>query len=87
MRITIFRRLLSMGVLYILSITILVCIGMFFFTRNAVLETIGHEARTVAAFSTNVANDAEAWKSIQQHNDRHLRLTIIDPSGAVLFES
>jgi two-component system phosphate regulon sensor histidine kinase PhoR len=87
MRITIFRRLLSMGVLYILSITILVCIGMFFFTRNAVLETIGHEARTVAAFSTNVANDAEAWKSIQQHNDRHLRLTIIDPSGAVLYES
>ena len=51
MRITIFRRLLSMGVLYILSITILVCIGMFFFTRNAVLETIGHEARTVAALA------------------------------------
>ena len=87
MRFTIFRRLLIMGIIYIVSITLAVCVGMYLFARHSMFETIGHEARIVAAFSTNVTDDIEAWKQLQERQGNALRLTIVDPSGAVLYES
>ncbi len=87
MRYRIFKRMLSVGIVFILTMTFVICMGMFWFSRQSLLDSMGHEARTVAAFWTNVEQDAVAWEKLQERQGGLFRLTIVEPSGVVLYES
>ena len=87
MRYRIFKRMLSVGIVFILTITFVICMGTFWFSRQNLLDSMGHEARTVAAFGTNVEQDAVAWERLQERQRGVFRLTIVNPSGVVLYES
>ena len=87
MRYTIFKRLLGMGVVYILILTLLICTGLFAFWRHSLYERLGHEARIVAAFSTQTEADALEWQKLQIRAGNKMRLTIVQPDGTVVYES
>lgn len=87
MRYRIFKRMLSVGVVFIVAITFIICLGSFLFFRHSLVDSMKHEARTVAAFWDNVEEDSRSWEQLMTHRDENYRLTIIDPSGVVLYES